>query len=98
MNTLKNKIKELAQQQVALKNQRKTINLVGERTISPDEASYKHYSNRYNLRELYMTYGILRGKDPKQIESNPKIHINMNFVQKIIDIYQNEFKTVESCD
>lgn len=40
METLKNKIANLAQTQSDLKNQRKTVNLIGERTTSSSEVQW----------------------------------------------------------
>lgn len=90
METLKNEIKKLASEQRELKNQKRTVNLKGERKIPTWEAAYKHYSNRTKLRLLYMTLGILRGKTPEQVESNPKEPINMNVVNKLVEQYGEE--------
>lgn len=59
---LKSEIKELVLEQKFLKNQRKTVNLVGERKIGEFEATMKHISNREKLRLMYAAYGIIRGK------------------------------------
>lgn len=66
---LKKDIKKLVQLQRELKNQRKTVNLVGERVYEPWEASYKHFANREKLRLMYTAYGVLRGKTYSQIEN-----------------------------
>jgi len=60
---LKAKIKVLAGYQVFLKNQRKTIKLVGKREMEPSKAAYTHIGNRLTLRAMYMAYAIIRGKD-----------------------------------
>jgi hypothetical protein len=91
MNTLlelKSKIKDLAASQIVLKNQRKTVNLEGERTLTPSQAAYKHGQNREELRCLYMAYGILRGKQPEEMESNPKTPINQKLVDKLVEQYK----------
>ncbi len=62
-------IKRLVEEQKMLKNQRKTVHLVGERIMEPDRAWYKHYTNRLDLRVLYAAYGIARGKSFSQIEN-----------------------------
>jgi hypothetical protein len=85
---LKTKIKELASNQLSLKNQRKTVNLAGTRTMPTWEASYKHSSNREELRSLYMAYGIIRGKNPEDIERNPKTPINQRLVDKLVEQYK----------
>lgn len=69
MNTLKLKIKELSETQIELKNQRKTVKIVGTRTMEPWQAALSHSSNRENLRILFAAYGVLRGKTFNQIES-----------------------------
>ncbi len=66
----KNYIKSVAEEQKFLKNQRKTEYLVGERKMPADEAAYKHFYNRENLRVLYAAYGILRGKKYSEIENH----------------------------
>lgn len=66
----KDYIKNMAEEQKFLKNQRKTEKLVGERKISPSDAVWKHYCNREQLRMLYAAYGILRGKKYSEIENH----------------------------
>jgi precorrin-6x reductase len=70
MNTLqlKSEIKKLAEEQKVLKNQRKTVHLVGERTMDPWKASVQHSANRIKLNEMYQAYGLMRGKTPEQIQ------------------------------
>ena len=41
----KDYIKSIAEEQPVLKNQRRTEKLVGERTMSPSEATMKHFHN-----------------------------------------------------
>jgi hypothetical protein len=62
-------IKELAELQRSLKNQRKTVKLVGKREISPSEATWKHQANREKLRLMYAAYGLMRGKSFSQTEN-----------------------------
>ena len=62
-------IKDMAKEQQFLKNQRKTVKLVGERKMSPSEATWKHQVNREKLRVLYAAYGILKGKKYSEIEN-----------------------------
>jgi hypothetical protein len=71
---IKSDIKELSEKQLFFKNQRKTINLVGDRLISPGEASWKHKLNRDKLRLMYAAYGVIRGKTFKQIEKRYDLH------------------------
>jgi hypothetical protein len=65
----KNDIKELSEQQRFLKNQRKTVKLVGERKIKSSEATWKHQANRDKLRLMYAAYGLMRGKSFSQTEN-----------------------------
>ena len=66
---LKSDIKVLAETQTTLKNQRRTVKLFGERTIDPEEATYKHMGNREILRAMYGAYGLARGKSFSQTEN-----------------------------
>lgn len=96
METLKTEIKALALEQKDLKNQRKTVHMVGERKIPTWEASYKHSSNRSKLRMLYMTLGLLNGLTPEQVETKPKKEnpdrevLNMDVVYKLVEKYGKE--------
>lgn len=98
MNTLKETIKELAIQQPMLKNQRKSVKIVGERTMSEYDADMKHKSNRITLRELNVAYGILRGRTQEEIERNPKEPVNFRAVEKLIEQYGGEFRTDNTGD
>lgn len=62
IKAMKAEIKNMANYQIVLKNQRKTVRLEGERFISPDLASAEHATNRSKLRHYYLAYAILRGK------------------------------------
>lgn len=64
----KDYIKNMAEEQKFLKNQRKTVHIVGERKMPAWEAAGKHQSNREKLRILYAAYGVLRGKSYSEIE------------------------------
>lgn len=93
MNALKELIKEKAALQPVYKNQRKTVNLVGERTIAPDTATAEHKYNREDLKELYIAYTILREKDPLLACAGYKDFSTweLNRIQTIIDRFQSEF-------
>ena len=98
MNTLKQKIKELSVKQVELKNQRKTVNLVGERTVAPYQAAYQHSDNRLELRRLFIAYGLLRGKTIEQIEPTTKNPIyapglySKDVIDKMVAQYKQELE------
>lgn len=76
METIKEKIKVLSQEQKELRNQRKTVYIKGERTfpaigyLDTSNNSYKwvkganeiHRHNRYQLRHLFAAYAKSRGK------------------------------------
>lgn len=86
MNTLKETIKVLAEQQISLKNQRKTVHLIGERTLDPWRATLNHEINRHNLRLLYTTQQLLKGKSLKEIEPhNHESTIPLSAYQKELD-------------
>ncbi len=87
MENLKNKIKVIAEEQIVLKNQRKTVKLQGERTMEPWQAFYKHQSNRSELRKLYMEYGILKGKKPEEIDSKYKEIFSDAFINGLVIRY-----------
>jgi hypothetical protein len=90
METLKEKIKTLAAEQVVLKNQTKTVNLQGVRTMPAHIAKYQHGRNRIELRCLYMALGLLRGKTPEQVESKSKTPIDMDEVNALVKKYGTE--------
>lgn len=99
-NLLKNRIMELSTEQRSLKNQRKTINIVGERTMQPWEATMRHGENRYQLRFLFAAYAVMRGRSFSQVESGyPDDDHPLNYakdkVQKIIDYYEEAVRTGE---
>ena len=70
VKALKAEIKRLSEYQIYLKNQRKTVKLVGERRMEPSEAAWKHRVGREQLRILFAAYGIMRGKSFDQTEKN----------------------------
>jgi hypothetical protein len=70
INALKNDIKKLSEEQRFLRNQRKTVNLKGERTMEPWVATMKHQANREELRLMFAAYGLMKGKTFSQIENN----------------------------
>lgn len=87
LQSLRSEIKKLAEGQIVLKNQRKTVNLVGERTHDPSEAQWKHYSNRFKLRMLYLTLGLLRGRTIEQIEGSSKQPLTEHAVKHLLERY-----------
>ena len=70
VKALKAEIKRLSEYQIYLKNQRKTVKLVGVRFIFPSEATWKHRVGREHLRIMFAAYGIMRGKTFDHTEKN----------------------------
>ena len=73
METLKNKIKNLSENQTVLRDQRKTIHYKMERTVSPSEATWKHHVNRETLTAMYAAYSILKGKTIEEVHAETPI-------------------------
>lgn len=98
METLKNEIKKLAEGQAILRDQRKTVHNKLERTISPNEATWKHIANREKLRLMYAAYAILRGKtiedynaqNPTKKEDKKSILDYKSQIDKIVELHINE--------
>ncbi len=65
IQALQGHIKELVKRQIITKANRKTVKISVERTIEAEEAAWKVPINRAELREHYIAYAVLRGKDPK---------------------------------
>lgn len=68
ISRMKNDIKVLVKEQRITKANRKTVNFVGERIMSPSSANWDAMANRDKLRQMYQAYAILRFKDPKSHE------------------------------
>src|SRR5208283_3728506 len=83
---MKADIKAMVIKQRFLKNQRKTVYIVGDRIMPAIDASYKHFTNREDLRILYAAYGLARGKSFSQIENHyPQAEHPLKKFQKSID-------------
>jgi len=67
---MKEDIKKMVELQKFYINQRKTVRLVGERKITPSEATWQHFLNREKLRIMYAAYGVARGHSFSQVESH----------------------------
>ena len=86
ISKMKEDIKSKVELQKFYKNQRKTDKIVGERKMSAKDATYKHMTNREDLRIMYAAYGIARGKSFSQIENNhPEENHPLQRFQKSID-------------
>lgn len=86
---IKNEIKRLSEEQIFLKNQRKTINLVGERKIDSYSAVLKVQANKDLLRHLFEAYAILRGKERTKCVNK---EINERLVENLVSQYTNTLK------
>ena len=83
---MKADIKTKVEEQKFLKNQRKTVKLVGERKVEPSVATYRHQTNREDLRIMYAAYGVARGHSFSQIENHyPEENHPLQKYQKSID-------------
>jgi hypothetical protein len=91
---LKNSIKKTVEQQKFLKNQRKTVNLVGPREMDPREAAWKADSTRGVLRIMYAAYAIMRGKDINAIDNlnftDTRKNLFLNSVNRMVETYEKE--------
>lgn len=56
-------IAKLANQQIELKPQRKTVHFTGERTIDAGNAQYNVQQNKSVLMHLHIAYAQMRGKE-----------------------------------
>ncbi len=79
---IKNQIKSLSEQQRILRNQRKSVYIVGERTLTPYEAQTKHAYNRNILRCLYILYAEMRGKIRQDVEPNAESEPDSWYMRK----------------
>ena len=86
-------IKAMVELQKFYKNQRRTEKLVGERKMSPSDATYKHMGNREDLRVMYATYGLARDKCFSQIENHyPEDNHPLKDYQRSIDRITEKYK------
>lgn len=92
IESLKADIKQSATLQRALKQQRKTVHLKGERIVEPSTASWKAYIGGLELRVKYAAYGLMRGKKFSQIENhyleeNHPLNNHINAINKCIEFH-----------
>lgn len=90
---LKEDIKEAAELQKFYKNQRKTVHIVGERKMSASDATWKHMTNREELRRMYIAYGMLRNKELSDIDRNYEEVLNGAY--RIAEEYEKKAAEVE---
>ena len=95
METLKNNIEILSKRQTFLKNQRKTVNLIGEKKMEPWLATMEHQKGREDLRLLYAAYGLMRGKTFSEIENHyPEEDHPLNQFKTQIDKLISQYEEV----
>lgn len=63
-------IKDLVEKQKFLRNQRKTVHILGDRKIPAWQATFEHQINGNKLRILYAAYGLARGKSFSYTENH----------------------------
>jgi hypothetical protein len=92
---MKEDIKTKVEEQKFLKNQRKTVKIIGERVIPAKDATYKHQTNREDLRVMYAAYGLARGKSFSQIENHfPEENHPLQKYQGSIDRILGKYKVL----
>jgi hypothetical protein len=86
-------IKAKAEEQIFLKNQRKDVYIVGERKMSAKDATYKHMTNREDLRIMYAAYGLATGKSFSYVENHyPEENHPLQKYQRTIDRILEKYK------
>jgi hypothetical protein len=85
---LKTDIKRLSAEQKTLRPQRKSVHFTGIRTVPAWKATADHLYNRWELRYLYLAYGIMRGKHIEQMEPTAKTLANAERIAKVINKYE----------
>lgn len=87
-------IKTLVTEQKENRRNRKTVHIVGERTMPADEATWKHSSLRFKLNNNYIAYAFMRGKSSEWIVQHVERayikdqELYSKIIQKILDPYE----------
>jgi len=97
INNFKEEIKKLAANQKVLRNQRKTVKLVGERTMEPAEATWRHQMNGEKLRAMYAAYGLMRDKpfsvtENRYAEEDHPLNKYKNTIDQMLEKYTIKVK------
>lgn len=85
---MKNDIKMLAEEQRELKNQRRTVRLVGERTMTPYMASCKIEVNKCTITSLIHSYRTFLGRGLEENETQDSIYLNKMWFRNFCDKYE----------
>ena len=75
---IKANIKLLVAEQKECRRNRKTVHIVGERTMDAGRAWSDHYYNRRQLHYHYIAYAIMRDKTPEWIAA----HVDKQYLDK----------------
>jgi hypothetical protein len=95
-NFLKEDIKKIANEQKFLRNQKKTVHIVGERKLPAKDAAYKYMENSETLRVMYAAYGLMRGKSFSQTENHyPEENHPLNKLKYKIDALMSKYQLQE---
>ncbi len=94
---IRQEIKTKEEEQKNLKNQRKTVRLVGERTMDCWLAAEKALGNKYMLTAMYISYYILKHRltAPKRVATGEKSWSGKP-IYKIVDA-ENFSEAVSRC-
>lgn len=96
IQTMKEDIKVMASQQKIAKQNRKTVNFKGIRTMSPYEAAYSVIRSKHALSSMYIAYAQLRGKDPSLFYPDWKLLHSAGEINKILANYPYEEEVIHS--
>ena len=99
IESLKADIAVCAALQRALKQQRKTVHLKGERLVDPSEASWRVYLDGMKLRIMYAAYGLMRGKKFSETENhypeeNHPLNKYINAINKCIEVHTKKVEEI----
>lgn len=101
VKAIKDQIHNEVLMQKALKNQRKTVHLKGERIMQPSEATWRSQLQSQKLRILYAAYGLMRGKSfevtEKRSDTSTEHPLNKykNAIDKCLAVFEIK-ETVEN--
>ena len=70
----RNDIKELADAQSELKNNRRTVNFKGNRIMEPNAAAKAVHFSAVSIRHLQIAFAIMRGFDERATEKSKEIN------------------------
>jgi hypothetical protein len=84
----RNDIKELADAQSELKNNRRTVNFKGNRIMEPNAAAKAVHFSAVSIRHLQIAFAIMRGFDENRCEPNAKVPHNKELVSQMLEAYK----------